>query len=274
MDRWRCSMTMIRCWAFLALLGAGVFVAGCSKPGAADRKAIADARAATADSSSDATVQALAPKVSTTPASTGDAAQREARALYWRGIKLARRGDALDAAQALEESAALDPGAIKTWINLARVRMTLNDRRGALKAADGALQIEEGSPDALHQRARALLALGRVDEALESVSEAHEAEPTNGYYANTLGYLLLEAGRFKEAVPYLEAASQLLPDVAYVRNNLGVAYERMGDHAKAAAEFEAAIAAGDPEGKAAVSLARVKPPIKETQVATAPTSGQ
>jgi len=178
---------------------------------------------------------------------------------YLHGLALWKGGHLSEAEDALGRSSALDGNSVKTWINLARVRMARRDPAGALAAADEALTLDPGSADALHQRGRALAEGGRADEALDTLQQARTAAPDNGYIANTLGHLLLTMGRVDEAIPHLEAARDRLPEVAYVRNNLGVAYERRGDLDRAAEEYRAAVGAGDSEGKAAASLLRIEP---------------
>jgi Flp pilus assembly protein TadD len=200
----------------------------------------------------------------------------DAEVLYLLGLSLWKGGKPEQAEPVLERAAALDGGSSRTWINLARVRLDLDDSRSALEAADRALGIEPLSADALHQRGRALARLGRGDEALDTLSRAREAAPENGYVANTLGYWLIQAGRDAEALPLLEAARERLPDVAYVRNNLGVVYERTGRIEEAVAEYRAAVAAGDPGARAAASLARlhVVDPAATEPVAAAGPSGE
>ena len=181
---------------------------------------------------------------------------------YLFGLALWKAGHLDESEAALERSAEHNDGSARTFINLARVRLDRKNAQAALEAADRALVIEPGSAVALHQRGRALDGLNRGDEARGTLQQARMAEPANGYIANTLGYLLLRQGRTDEAVVQLEAARGSLPEVAYVRNNLGVAYERRGEIDKAVAEFQAAVDAGDPDGKAAESLARLEPIVE------------
>lgn len=183
----------------------------------------------------------------------------EPYAHYLLGLSLWKAGEHEAAEQALERAANLDDGSIRTWINLARVRLDRDDPQGALDATESALAIESNSADALHQRGRALFNLDRVDEALAVLARARAADPEDGHIANTLGYYLIVSGRSADALEPLEAARAELPDVAYVRNNLGTVYESLGRIDEAAAEFRAAIEAGDPEGKAAASMARIMP---------------
>jgi len=178
---------------------------------------------------------------------------------YLHGLALWKAGHLSEADEALTRSASINGGSIKTWINLARVRMERKDSTGALEAAEQALTLDPGSADALHQRGRALAEGGRTDEALDTLQQARTTAPDNGYIANTLGHLLLTMGRVDEAIPHLEAARDRLPEVAFVRNNLGVAYERKGDLERAAEEYRAAVKAGDSDGKAAASLTRLEP---------------
>jgi tetratricopeptide (TPR) repeat protein len=183
----------------------------------------------------------------------------DATSHYLLGLARWKAGQNERAGAALERAAQLAPDSTRTWINLARVRMSLEQPGGALTAAESALAIEPGSGEALHQRGRALAALGRAGEAIESLEQARQAAPGNGQIANTLGWVLLQAGRPEEALPILEGARELLPDVAYLRNNLAVAYERTGRLAEAFEEYQAAVRAGDSAGKAAASVARLEP---------------
>lgn len=192
-----------------------------------------------------------------------DGRQEDPYAHYLFGLALWKAGQLDEAEGELVRSTTLNDQSIKTWINLARVRLDRKEFDSALEAADKAGTIDAQSSDALHQRGRALDGLNRGDEAVATLQQARSLSPDNGYIANTLGYLLLRRGQTEEAVPLLEAARDRLPQIAYVRNNLGVAYERTGDVHKAAEEFRAALQAGDSEGKASASLARIEPLLRD-----------
>lgn len=181
----------------------------------------------------------------------------DAGVLYVLGIARWKTGDLVGAERALAKSVEIDADRFKGWLNLARVRMDAGLHETALEAASRAVELDAGSADARHQAGRALYALGRVDEAVEMLGIGRELDPANGHLGNTLGWVLIREGRFHEAVGPLEAAKQALPGVAYVRNNLGVAYERTGRREEAIEEYRAAVDAGDSDGKAAVSLARM-----------------
>lgn len=178
---------------------------------------------------------------------------------YLYGLALFKSGHLEEAEAALVRASSLDGGSIRTWTNLARVRLARGDFKSGLDAADQALTIDSGSADALHQRGRSLEEMGKTDEALQMFEQARAAAPDNGWIANSLGHLLLVRGRVEEAIPHLEVAGDRLPTVGFVRNNLGVAYERRGDLTRAAEEYRAAVENGDSDGKAAASLSRLEP---------------
>ena len=198
--------------------------------------------------------------------------QDDPYAHYLLGLALWKSGQLDEAEGEMVRSAGINDQSLKTWINLARVRLDRREFDGALEAADKAVAIDGQSSDALHQRGRALDGLNRGDEAVATLEQARSLSPENGYIANTLGYLLLRRGKPADAVPHLEAARDRLPQVAYVRNNLGVAYERTGDVHRAADEFRAALQAGDSDGKASASLARIEPLLRD-RIASQPVPG-
>jgi Flp pilus assembly protein TadD len=202
-----------------------------------------------------------------------DSRQDDPYAHYLLGLALWKSGQLDEAEGEMVRSTTLNDQSIKTWINLARVRLDRQQFDAALEAADRAVAIDGQSSDALHQRGRALDGLNRGDEAVATLQQARSLSPDNGYIANTLGYLLLRRGKPEEAVPLLETARDRLPQVAYVRNNLGVAYERTGDVHRAAEEFRAALQAGDSEGKASASLARIEPLLRFA-IASQPIAGE
>jgi Flp pilus assembly protein TadD len=188
---------------------------------------------------------------------------------YLLGLARLKSGDAAGAEAALARSAELDATRVRTFVNLARARMLRGDPSGAKDAAGAALELDPENVPALHQSGRALAALNLTDAALATLDRAHALDASDGYVANTYGWVLLQAGRAADAIPLLEIAKDGLPSVAYVRNNLGVAYERVGRPEDASVEFMAAVEAGDPEGKAAASLARVSA-VLERLASTAP----
>ena len=176
---------------------------------------------------------------------------------YLLGLSLWKSGQIERGEQELARSAELDPSSVRTFVNLARLRLERGDAPGALTASESALELDPSCAQAMHQKGRALVALHRNEDAMTVLGSAHTQEPKDGYIANTLGWLLIQSGKPAEAVPVLESARESLPGVAYVHNNLGVAYERTGRREEALAEFRASVEDGDSVGKSAASLARL-----------------
>lgn len=247
--------------ALVLLSGAAVVVAGCERPreGANETTTIEVPRAAVAPAEIPTTPEP-------TPAELDAMPPIEPRHAYLDGIAARKEGRFEDAERYLVAAGEYDPNHVKTWVNLARVRMDLVDPTGALEAAETGLGIDPASAQAMHQKGRALAALNRWDEAIAVLETAREAEPGNGWIANTLGWTLIQSGRHSDAVPALEAAREALPEVAFVRNNLGVAYERVGRLDEAIVEYRAAVAQGDSAGKAAMSLARLGATESDTAI--------
>lgn len=89
----------------------------------------------------------------------------------------------------------------------------------------GDLLAVTGPNDAVVQAnyARALLAAGDSDRALEHARIAYRVQPGNPVAVHVYGYVALKAGRTAEAVELLEKAVTLLPDNALARGHLAQA---------------------------------------------------
>src|SRR4029079_15363619 len=96
---------------------------------------------------------------------------------YLLGLSLWKSGQIALSEKELTRSAELQPGALKTLVNLARVRMEQDDADGALSASESALAIDPASAAAMHQKGRALAALHRTDDAMTVLIAAHEQHP-------------------------------------------------------------------------------------------------
>jgi Flp pilus assembly protein TadD len=68
----------------------------------------------------------------------------------------------------------------------------------------------------------------RLDEALDMVRRASEANPHSGAMIDSLGWAYYRLGDYKEAVEKLERAAELEPADPEINNHLGDAYWRVG----------------------------------------------
>jgi hypothetical protein len=106
--------------------------------------------------------------------------------------------------------------------------------------------------------ANALLAQGRVDEAVAHYQEAIRLKPDYGNAHYNLGIANFQRGDYSEAVARFREAVRLKPKSAEACNNLGAALAKAGQTNEAIAQFEAAarLAPGSEEPRA--NLARVR----------------
>ena len=68
----------------------------------------------------------------------------------------------------------------------------------------------------------------RLDEALDMVRRATEANPRSGAMVDSLGWAYYRLGDYKNAVEKLERAAELEPADAEINHHLGDAYWRVG----------------------------------------------
>lgn len=86
-----------------------------------------------------------------------------------------------------------------------------------------------------------------LDRALDMIQRAVQAQPTDGYIVDSLGWAFYKLGRIEEAVQVLEQAVQLRPNDPEINDHLGDAYWKAGR--KLEARFQWTIAASvDEEG--------------------------
>ncbi len=125
---------------------------------------------------------------------------------------------------------------------LALIACDQGDPASALAILDEVLADHGDAPVLQNTAARALAALGRLDEAEVAYRRAWAAGPTCPVIANNLGCLVRDRGRGEEAVGWFETARQLMPGSAEVARNLAGAHAACGRFDDALVEFRCAIA--------------------------------
>jgi len=179
---------------------------------------------------------------------------------------------AMEAVALLRAAAAAKPETFRPNYYYAEALLATSGWEAALRQFDIALRLDPKSAAAHSGMARALGALGRVDEAETHFRQAEKLDPAyrdgllelaslrekaKNYDAaiaiyqefldqvgvrERLGQLYLETGRPAEAIPHLENAVKASPSSANLYA-LGTAYLRAKETQKAMAAFEQAIAA-------------------------------
>jgi len=193
---------------------------------------------------------------------------------YMLGLSLWKAGRVDEAEGVMVTATDLDPGSLKSFVNLARIRNAQGDFDGALEAARAGLALEPEAPSALFLEGRSLFNLGRLEEAANSLIAGVAIAPEHGHAHNLLGLTRIGQQRAPEAVPVLERAADLLPEVAYIHNNLGMALELSGRTAEAFAAYRRGAEADPTHARVVANLARLEPVVGEDALVAPPASGR
>jgi serine/threonine protein kinase/Tfp pilus assembly protein PilF len=156
-------------------------------------------------------------------------------------LRLATRDSIERAIGAFEHATRQDPEYANAWAALGGAYslkgsfLSLTDLlEDAIQIERRALSIDPDLADAHSWLGVALLALGRVDEAMVSMREAIRLEPDNGQAHQTLARAYwVGKGDFASAIPEFERAIQLNPDAGYSYLQLGLLLAWEGQYARA-----------------------------------------
>ena len=88
----------------------------------------------------------------------------------------------------------------------------------------------------------------KLDEAEELITAALVAEPDNGYYVDSMGWVLYRQGKLEEALEYLQRSDRIIPHQAEVIDHIAEVYWVMGEEELAKREWERALKT-EPEGE-------------------------
>lgn len=135
----------------------------------------------------------------------------------------------------------LDPTAADTQANLGNVLLATGDRAGAIASYRAALQTNPGLADAHENLGTALQQDGDLVGACESYRRAGALRPTATTHGK-LGRALLSLGRSDEAAEAFRQQLALAPNSPEAHNDLGAALHAAGAADAALASFEAALA--------------------------------
>jgi tetratricopeptide (TPR) repeat protein len=151
-------------------------------------------------------------------------------------LKLGRFADAREPLQRAAQFLPRDPAA---QVNLAGCLTLLGDHAGALAALDRAGRLKPGDAVIVHNRGRALEALGRADEAEQCFSEAlsidHRLIPSLSARAG----LLAARGDWMGALADLDMALTSRPDDAALKLRRGELLLAQGDWLRGLPDYEA-----------------------------------
>ncbi|MEW6218413.1 MAG: tetratricopeptide repeat protein [Thermodesulfobacteriota bacterium] len=155
-------------------------------------------------------------------------------------VDIARgEGNWIGVVAALNRVTHIDPGAVQVWIELAEALCKLHRYTRGLAAADRALALAPGQPDALLLKGMALAALGRMREAIDTLRAGLDGQPANPAWGwNSLGRIYSFLGLWPEAIEAFREAVRLDPANLAWTGELGVALKDGGLRQEALFLFE------------------------------------
>jgi len=177
---------------------------------------------------------------------------------YMLGLSAWKSGDHGRAETAFQRALMLDPGNVKSWLNLSRVRLDDGRPDDALTSLDAAEVVDSTSSVVFRLKGRAYDQKGETAAAESAYRQALSLDAQDAWSMNNLALLYIDAGQFEEALPMLALAVIIRDDVAVFQNNLGMALENTRHRAEARDAYEKATALDAGYDRASANLARVE----------------
>ena len=111
-----------------------------------------------------------------------------------------------------------------------------------------ALELRPDQPQVLNYLGYSFVEMQEnMDEALEMIERAVEAEPESGYIVDSLGWVLYRLGRYDEALGHMERAVELMPVDPVVNDHLGDVYWAVGRYREAEFQWHRALSFIEPD---------------------------
>jgi Tfp pilus assembly protein PilF len=176
---------------------------------------------------------------------------------YMLGLSAWKSGNLPQAREAFERTLELDPGHVKSLLNLTRVLLDQELPKEARQRVDVALKLDPASGEAHRLMGRVQTTLKQNEEAIVSYRLALSHDPKDVWSMNNMALILIQQRKYEDALPPLARAVQIDSTIPVVQNNLGIVLEHMGQYTLATNAYRAAIAVDSGYTKAVMSLARV-----------------
>jgi Flp pilus assembly protein TadD len=177
---------------------------------------------------------------------------------YMLGLSAWKSGELDRAEQAFERALELDPGHVKSLLNLSRVLLEDDRPEEALERIEEARELDAESVTSLRLLGRAYHELDRPDDAIDAYRQAILKDGEDAWSMNNMGLVLIEEGQYEDALLPLARAVEVRDDVAMFQNNLGMALEHAGHYRAAEDEYRQAVASQPSYEKAQENLARIE----------------
>jgi Tfp pilus assembly protein PilF len=134
---------------------------------------------------------------------------KDAQAYYYLGVvESAEGGDVKRAVESYRKAIELDSKLVDAYVNLSALQLESKDEAGALKTAEQGLAVAKKQPDLALNRALALEALGRAEDALVAYRDAVVLRPDDFTLKVSYAQLLARAKKKTEALAQLSAVRE------------------------------------------------------------------
>jgi tetratricopeptide (TPR) repeat protein len=154
--------------------------------------------------------------------------KKDAGILSLYGSTLNQMGREKEAIEPLEKALALEPDDINTISSLAAVFDKLQMWEKSDSLYENALQKNPDNSLLLNNYSYSLCVRGvQFERALEMAQKALKAEPDNGAYLDTIGWIFYKIGEYEKARLYIEKAYQKNEDNPEVTEHLGDVYYKL-----------------------------------------------
>lgn len=122
-----------------------------------------------------------------------------------------------EAKAAIQEAIRLLPEHAPYWGQLASIEMSRRDWSAALAAAESGLEQDPENDHCTNYRARALVKLGRRDDASAAIAASLSRNPDNAATHANMGWTLLHARDPRRALEHFREALRLEPNLEHAR---------------------------------------------------------
>jgi tetratricopeptide (TPR) repeat protein len=140
------------------------------------------------------------------------------------GLLYRRSGRFVEARQALESAAMLQPNSVRNLLDLARVAEDQKDHAGALGYLAHARDLDPNNASIHFFWGMVCIEQDLAQEAYEALKKAVSLNPQNAYYNYAMGIVTMQRKDAAESIPYLKKYCELKPQDPHGRLALGVAY--------------------------------------------------
>lgn len=196
----------------------------------------------------------MAPRARNKPAGSGGARRpgrgqghrKAVRTAIVAGVNAHRAGRLAEAMRHYRQALDIDPGSPEALHGLGVIATQTGDTALAIRLLERARDADPRQPLIHDNLGNALKAAGRMADAVASYRRHLAGQPDDALALSNLGSALLATGAVDEAVATLRRAVDTRPDLAGLHNNLGSAVHAAGDLEAAISHYRAAIER-DPE---------------------------